>query len=332
MIKKCSGCGVELQNKDAMKEGYVTSFNKELCERCFKIKHYNEYKRVSFNNDDYLKIMDSINKSNDLVLYVVSLFGMGDLLKLRNIIKSKNVVLVLSKRDIFPKSIKDSKLIEYVNNLNLNLLDVVVVSSVKEYNIDRLYKVILEYKRSRKVYVVGMTNSGKSTLINKFISKYSDSNSNITCSMYPNTTLNSIEIKLGDELILVDTPGIIDEESIMNYLSVDEMKLITPKNRIRPRIYQLNRHESFIINDIVRVDYLSDSKSSLIFYLSNDSKIVRCGINNVKLKDKKMYFFENLKNKDIVIDDFFFCTVTNRSDITVYVNNMVDVYERDRLI
>ena len=79
MIKKCLGCGVKLQDKDDTSCGYVSSMDKDLCTRCFKIKHYNEYKRVSFNNSDYLKIINGINGSNDLVILVVSLFGMGDL-------------------------------------------------------------------------------------------------------------------------------------------------------------------------------------------------------------------------------------------------------------
>ena len=54
MIKKCLGCGVKLQDKDDTSCGYVSSMDKDLCTRCFKIKHYNEYKRVSFNNSDYL--------------------------------------------------------------------------------------------------------------------------------------------------------------------------------------------------------------------------------------------------------------------------------------
>ena len=93
MIKKCLGCGVKLQDKDDTSCGYVSSMDKDLCTRCFKIKHYNEYKRVSFNNSDYLKIINGINGSNDLVILVVSLFGMGDLLKLRGLIKRKNVLL-----------------------------------------------------------------------------------------------------------------------------------------------------------------------------------------------------------------------------------------------
>ena len=38
MIKKCIGCGIPLQTKYKHIEGYVEDINKEICERCFKLK------------------------------------------------------------------------------------------------------------------------------------------------------------------------------------------------------------------------------------------------------------------------------------------------------
>ena len=42
MTKKCSGCGVLLQNDNINKEGYVDDLNKDICERCFKLKYYSQ--------------------------------------------------------------------------------------------------------------------------------------------------------------------------------------------------------------------------------------------------------------------------------------------------
>ena len=33
MIKKCNGCGINLQNTNKDKEGYVDDLNKNICER-----------------------------------------------------------------------------------------------------------------------------------------------------------------------------------------------------------------------------------------------------------------------------------------------------------
>ena len=42
-MNKCTGCGAVLQNIDTTKEGYVVNLDNKLCERCFRIKNYNEY-------------------------------------------------------------------------------------------------------------------------------------------------------------------------------------------------------------------------------------------------------------------------------------------------
>lgn len=37
MTKKCSGCGVLLQNDNIDKEGYVDDLNKDICEMLYKV-------------------------------------------------------------------------------------------------------------------------------------------------------------------------------------------------------------------------------------------------------------------------------------------------------
>jgi small GTP-binding protein len=93
---------------------------------------------------------------------------------------------------------------------------------------------IKEYKTDNNVYVVGYTNAGKSTLINKLLYNYSDTLPTITTSLLPSTTLNSIEIKLDDKLTLIDTPGLLEENTIDNFIDVSMLKKVTPKKAIKP--------------------------------------------------------------------------------------------------
>ena len=60
MTKKCIGCGIHLQTKDKNIEGYVDDINKEICERCFKLKYYGEYKEVTLSNKEYKDILNNI--------------------------------------------------------------------------------------------------------------------------------------------------------------------------------------------------------------------------------------------------------------------------------
>ena len=324
MIKKCLGCGVLLQTIDINKEGYVDNIEKEVCERCFKLKNYGEYKEVTLNNDTYRQILMDIPKDS-LVVYLTSLLNIN----LDYIKEFKNVIIVLTKKDLLPKSVKDYKLINYISNLNLNYLDIEIISSVKNYNLDNLMAKIKKHSHNKEVYFVGMTNSGKSTLINKLIKNYSENEAQITTSMYPSTTLNKIEINI-DDLKVIDTPGLLSNGSILNSLGLKEIKKITPKKEIKPRSYQLKGKGSLIIENYVRIDYYTDN--NIAVYLANNLNITKMNHDNPKLKDSNKRSFNLDKDKDIVIEDLCFIKFTKECHIDIYTPHNINIYERDNLI
>lgn len=322
-MNKCIGCGSILQDTDKNKDGYVLDINDKLCQRCFRIRYYNEYKNTIRDNNDYLKILDSIN-NDDLVVYVTSLLD----IRLDYIDSFKNVIVVLTKRDILPKSVKDEKLIKYIKS-RYNPLEVIVVSSVKNYNIDYLFDILRQYKK-KNIYVVGTTNGGKSTLINKLIKNYSDNDVVITSSMYPSTTLDKIEINILG-LNIIDNPGLINKGSIVNYIDNNLLKKITIKKEIKPKTYQLNGKGSVLIEDLIRLDY--DTKgTSMTIYVNNLVNIRFLGKDNNKLLDGKCNKFSLDNNKDIVISDLCFIKFTKNVNLNIYSNYDVLIYERDNLI
>ena len=228
-----------------------------------------------------------------------------------------------------PKSVKDYKLIDYVSKRVNNYLDIEVISSVKNYNLDSLMNKIKKYSNNKEVYFIGNTNSGKSTLINKIIKNYSEKDIEVTTSIYPSTTLNKIEIDLED-IHIMDTPGLISEGSIINKLDLKEIKRITPKKEIKPRSYQLKGKGSLIIDNKVRVDYFSDN--NITIYLANNLNIVKAGLDNSKLKNGIKKEFKLSKDKDIVIEDLCFIKFTKVSNIDVYSLYNINIYDRDNLI
>lgn len=324
MTKKCLGCGVLLQDKDINKEGYVDDLNKDICERCFKLKYYGEYKKVSLTNNEYKQILDSIPKDS-LVVYLTSLLS----LNLDIINNFNNTIIVLTKKDLLPKSVKDYKLIDYVSKRVNNYLDIEVISSIKNYNLDSLMNKIKKYHYNKAVYFIGNTNSGKSTLINKIIKNYSEKDIEVTTSIYPSTTLNKIEIDIED-IKIIDTPGLISNGSIINYLDLKEIKKITPKKEIKPRSYQLKGKGSLIIDNKIRIDYFSDN--NITIYLANNLNIIKVGQDNPKLKDGIKQEFMLSKDKDIVIEDLCFIKFTKAANIDIYSLYNINIYDRDNLI
>lgn len=324
MTKKCMGCGVILQSDNINKEGYVDDIDKKICERCFRLKYYGEYRKVTLDNKDYQTILDNI-PINVLVVYLTSVLN----LNLDIVNKFNNVIIVLTKKDLLPKSVKDYKLIDYVSKMTSNYLDIEVISSLKNYNLDSLINKIKKYNKNNEVYFVGNTNSGKSTLINKLIENYIDNDLEVTTSMYPSTTLNKIKITLGDFKV-VDTPGLVSEGSIINYLDQKEIKRITPKKEIKPRCYQLKGSGSLIIDNKVRINYYSDN--NITIYLANNLNIVKTSLNNITLTDGIKREFILKRNEDIVIEDLCFIKFTKELKIDVLSLYNINIYNRNNLI
>lgn len=327
-MTKCLGCGITLQTTSELELGYTPNLEKEVCERCFKLQNYGTYTSVALDNNDYLKIINSINKNN-LIIYTTDILN----LSINNIENLSKVILVVTKKDILPKSIKDEKIINYIKKRYPNLIDVIIISSIKNYNIDYLYNKMKKYSNKKPVYIIGNTNSGKSTLINKLIDNYSTKESKkVTTSMYPSTTLDKVEIVL-DDLKLIDTPGLIDDTSIINKLSSKDIKRITPKKEIKPKSCQLKEGKgSLIIDKFVRIDYETNSNNSLVIYANNGLDIRFSSLSKEVPKNfnKKEFNLDN--NKDIVIPGLGFIKIVNPITITIYCEEFIKPYERDNLI
>ena len=224
--KRCNGCGVVLQDENVLQEGYTTNLENDICQRCFRMKNYGDYQVITKSNDEYIKILEDVSKTKDLVLYITDLLNLEENIEeIRNIISNK-MILVLNKKDVLPKSVKETKLINYLEEKNIKFEEVIVISVNKNYNIDYLLKRIKTYQTSKNVYVIGHTNAGKSSLINKLIKNYSDNSQELTMSPLPSTTLNTVSIQINDYLTLIDTPGLVDMGSILNRVSPEMVKKI----------------------------------------------------------------------------------------------------------
>lgn len=331
--KYCIGCGVKLQDSNMLFEGYTVDISNDLCSRCFKLQNYGEYQITTKSNDEYIDILKSVNDTKDLVLYVIDLLNIEkDITMIREYIQNR-LILVLTKRDVLPLSVSDEKIKEYFTKLGLEYQDIAIISSKKNYNIDDLLLQIKKHKSSKNVYVVGHTNVGKSTLIKKLMKNYSEEECDLTISPLPSTTLNKINIKLSDDLTLIDTPGLVDRGNIVNYIDFSYLKKVSPKKEIKPKTHQVKMGQCLVISPLLRIDYVEGDKNSFTFFVSNDLKVKKYNSKrHTELKDIIKRTIEVGYHQDIVINGMGFIKVVDKAVVDIYLDMNVEIFVRDSLI
>ncbi|MEH6904363.1 ribosome biogenesis GTPase YqeH [Neobacillus drentensis] len=286
----CMGCGVKVQTDNPEELGYApaSALEKEMiiCQRCFRLKHYNEVQDVSLTDDDFLKILNEMGKSDALIVMIVDIFDFNGswLPGLHRFVGGNKVLLVGNKVDLLPKSVKHGKLIHWMKHeakeLGLKPEDVFLVSAAKGLFVKETAAAIDEYRNGKDVYVVGCTNVGKSTFINRIIKEVTGEDDVITTSHFPGTTLDIIKIPLDDEKFLIDSPGIINHHQMAHFVDKSDLKIITPKKEIKPKVFQLNEGQTLFFGGLARFDYISGGRRSFVCYFSNELNIHRTKIEN----------------------------------------------------
>lgn len=313
-MNKCIGCGAKLQSDEQTKPGYVIKDKLEsakYCQRCFKITNYNEKLIMPLDNINE-HIINELNKNNKYVYFLIDLLNINK--ETINTFKSikNNKTLVISKLDIIPKSIKEIKIVDWLRDEYKIDEDIIFLSTKKSINIRSIEKTLLDNNR-KDCYIVGYTNAGKSTLINKL----SDHTNKITTSLIPNTTLDFIKIKL-ENITIFDSPGFTLNKTIYNDTDFDLMKRINPKDFIKPKTYQLK--DNTYINIENKISINSNIANSITTYISNEI-IIDKSFNKTKLDNLNKVELNVKQDSDIVIKGLGFINVKKASKITIYIED-----------
>lgn len=281
----CAGCGVRLQSESPEQAGYIpeAAIAKEpvICQRCFRIKHYNEASSVAINQDDFLRLLGGIGETDSLVVHIVDLYDFeGSLISgLQRFVGNNPVLLVVNKIDLLPKGMNMNRVRNWVQKQakaqGLRTVDVVLCSAKRNMGFDHVIESLDRYRHGRDVYVVGATNVGKSTLINRLISDYSDMERELTTSRYPGTTLDAVHIPLEDGKAIIDTPGIVYTSRMTEVVPRSFLGTLMPDKPIKPLVYQLNEQQTLFIGSIVRFDFVEGERQSFTLYLSNALNVHR---------------------------------------------------------
>lgn len=319
-MKKCKGCGIQLQSKEKNLPGYVVDMEQDYCQRCFRLSHYGDTTQFRSNHVSNEKIIDIYSRYRDSLFVII--IDVLDALVLKDddlldIFKDYRSILVINKTDLLPENINDKKINKIFSKLVFDLnkkyrnIKAAILSNKFESHFNDQFFEILNDLNEKSIVFAGRANAGKSSLINKLINA-----DFLTTSMYPGTTLDEVNITYKNYQF-IDTPGLVDVNSYATYLNSEKYKLSKIDKTIKPQIFQLNEPQSYFYDGLLRVDIIPKDKASISFYINNNNKIHRTkfdngddyyqkhycefilrvkplGITDISIKDNKMFVIKGL--------------------------------------
>lgn len=265
-----------------------------LCRRCFRIRNYGDFAPVSVSDSEYQAQVAQIFDAPGVVLYVIDVFDLAGSLvpSLARFVMGSEVIVVVNKVDLLPQGIHFDELRDWiraqVEMTRVPVSDVRFISAAKATGIPELAQFI-GAQTDRPVYVVGMANTGKSSLLNAIAKQFGRGHAPFepyTVSRRPGTTLALSSLTLeGPQgpVHVVDTPGLVHGTRVTDRLCENCLSFVVPDTRLRPRVYQLNPEQTLFLGGIVRLDFSAGVRQPVILYVSNGlpvhrSKLERAGV------------------------------------------------------
>jgi len=309
--KKCAGCGIELQFEDEKKEGYVPEekFIMEgelLCQRCFKIKNYGKNSVNNFKSEDYSKEVLNSAKKSDIILPIFDIIDFEGSFteEILDYLRDYRSIVLVNKTDLLPGFVHPAEIADWIKD-RLAEEDIVpeniaFISAKNKYGINGVIRKIKSVFPEGKVkaVVLGVSNVGKSSVINLLLGK-----NKITTSKYSGTTLKSINNKIPDtNITITDTPGLIPKEKrLSDVISVETGLKLVPAGEISRKTFKLGDGQIFMFDAFCRFKV----KENEIEDETEGENIYKPMFSAYSSKNVKFHVAKEERVEDLLQGDFF---------------------------
>lgn len=309
-VIRCHHCGAVLQSEEKNEKGYIEKslLNKiyltdpdmiAYCKNCYDdLLDINASKLSEEVDKDILTILDDAVATDALIIWVVDLFSFNGKLKKAIVEKIKNlkVTVVATKKDLFPKYVKDEHLQQFVYDrfvengitpVSVHILDFEGESA------DELVKRTNTRRMGHDVYMIGNNLSGKTTLINKCLKYYVNPTKRaIQSRIYENTNVKVLEIPLSNSSFLYELPGMSLDTSVLSKVEKDVRKYIIPKKTLKTTLVSLNVDDSIVLGNLAAFALYKGKQTNCKLYTAE-------AVETKKMVVKKLddYFEMNYKKR-----------------------------------
>ncbi|MCI7342597.1 MAG: ribosome biogenesis GTPase YqeH [Fusobacterium necrophorum] len=274
MGKKCIGCGIPLQNTDSKKGGYtpkdLTGKEELYCQRCFRISHYGEHSSSFLSREDYQKELQQWVSPQRLALAIFDIIDFEGSFQddILDILREMDSIVVINKVDLIPGEKHPSEVANWVNGRlaseGIAPLDIAIVSCKNNYGMNGILRKIHHfYPNGVEVLVLGVTNVGKSSVVNRLLGE-----NRVTVSKYPGTTLLSTFHEItGTKLRLIDTPGLIPGGRFSDLVIEEDQLKIIPSTEISRKTFKLEKNRCVVLGELIKLQVLNEEGQKPIFSL-----------------------------------------------------------------
>ena len=293
-VRRCFHCGAVLQTKNSKEPGYIlesTIVNNKpdallYCNRCYsKIKALN-YSELDVDVDEDLKkILKDALATDAMMIWVVDLFAFNGVLNpdIVKIAKKLDVIVLGTKRDLFPRVVKNEYLTRFLNErfneYGIKPIATHIFGHESDINPKELLDKLNTLRKGKDIYMVGGATSGKTSIINKILTGYvNKSKWAIKSEIYKDTKSKVLEVPLSNSSFLYELPGFPLSASTLSKVEKENVKALTPRKSIKVSQRSMIKNDAILAGNLVQFSMIKGKPSIVKMYAAEGVEIKKCKI------------------------------------------------------
>lgn len=299
-VMRCYNCGAVLQSSKSKEKGYI---QKDLldnyndgqqvlyCQKCFDFMKVINTGALEQNIDKATtKILDDAVATDAYIIWVVDLFTFNGTLNPDVVkkVKKLQVGVIGTHRDLFSNLIKDETLERFLRErfteCGIKPESITVLGNEDDVDVKELMKKYNAARKAHDIYMIGSLNSGKTSLINKFLKYYINKTKwQIKTENYRGTNVKVMSIPLTNSSFVYELPGFSLATSVMGKVEKEVQKLITPRRKIETHYRTITKGDAIALGSLGYFEMYSGRATAIKLYCAEGVEIKK--LSSAKVDD-----------------------------------------------